>query len=80
MCLKYLRANIYNNLVQYMYPDIFAIKTLGGATFYTGTILHGRTEDLSQAIDCAYIIYSPRCRLSCSMFMFNIIVGELRRK
>ena len=26
MCLKYLRANIYNNLVQYMYPDMFAIK------------------------------------------------------
>ena len=28
MCLKYLRANIYNNLVQYMYPDMFAIKTI----------------------------------------------------
>ena len=28
MCLKYLRANIYNNLVQYMYPDMFAVKTI----------------------------------------------------
>ena len=28
MCLKYLRASIYNNLVQYMYPDMFAVKTI----------------------------------------------------
>ena len=40
MCLKYLRANIYNNLVQYMYPDMFAVKTISHSLNLNYVYLH----------------------------------------
>ena len=53
MCLKYLRANIYNNLVQYMYPDMFATNLLRACCDYeclnfgtTANFVYNRVRDI----------------------------------